>query len=184
MTKKTRRPVFLKDYYYHIYNRGASQRTIFREDENYLFCIGRIKKYSLELEISVIAYCLMPNHYHLMVRQDGDSPAGLLPQRVFNSYTKAYNKRYEVSGTLFEGPYKVNAVETESQLRHLPRYIHCNPVKHGFVEIPEDWEFSNYRDWIGRRKGTLVDFEFIRTFYGNAVSYMEIIGEYLVEEDW
>ena len=88
--------------YYHIYNRGARQGSIFREPANYLFVLARMRHYAKAFSISVIAYCLMPNHYHFLLRQEGEAPAGSLPQSVFNSYTKAYNKRYEQSGTLFE----------------------------------------------------------------------------------
>ena len=97
---------FAQDGFYHIYNRGAGHQVIFREDENYLFVLRQVKKYARELNIAVIAYCLLPNHYHFLLRQDSQQPAGLLPQLVFNSYTKAFNKRYERSGTLLEGRYK------------------------------------------------------------------------------
>lgn len=79
----------------------------------------------------MIAYCLMPNHYHFLVRQEGEYPGGLLPQRIFNGYTKAYNKLYEHSGTLFERRYQVKQVESESHLLHLCRYIHANPIRDG-----------------------------------------------------
>ena len=100
MTKA--RPAYLPGLFFHLYNRGHGRANIFKEDENYLFVIRKIKEYTKSLNLSVIAYCLMPNHYHFLVRQDGDSPAGLLPQRVFNSYSKAYNKWHDHHGTLFE----------------------------------------------------------------------------------
>lgn len=75
--------------HYHIYNRGARRVTIFREQTNYLFTISKLKKYSQAQGISILAYCLMPNHYHLLIRQDGEEAAGDLPQLVFNSYSKA-----------------------------------------------------------------------------------------------
>ena len=71
-----------KGMYYHIYNRGARQITIFREQRNYLFTISKIKEYSRANDIKVIAYCLMPTHYHILTRQDGEKPAGFLPQSV------------------------------------------------------------------------------------------------------
>jgi hypothetical protein len=93
--------------------------------------LRKMKGYVRELSLAPIAYCLLPNHYHWLVRQDGDVRAGLLPQRVFNAYGKAYNKRYGHSGTLFEGAYKVEPVLDEGHLLHLCRYIHANPVVHG-----------------------------------------------------
>jgi putative transposase len=79
---RSRRPEYLPGHYYHIYNRGADRAPIFREDDNYIFVLRKIKAYSRELDFVVIAYCLMPNHYHLLIRQGREQPAGLLPQRV------------------------------------------------------------------------------------------------------
>src|SRR5690242_1754357 len=104
--------------YYHIYNRGAHQTGIFREKTNYLFVLNKIRKYSRDLQVAVIAYCLMPTHYHFLLRQDAEKSAGLLPQFVFNSYVKAYNKRYDHSGTLFEARYKAKCVDKYSYLLH------------------------------------------------------------------
>jgi REP element-mobilizing transposase RayT len=94
-----KRPPFLPGHFYHIYNRGAYRQSIFREQQNYLFVLGKLKHYCCKLELTLIAYCLMPNHYHWLVRQEADRPASLLPQRVFNSFSKAYNKRYGHTGT-------------------------------------------------------------------------------------
>lgn len=168
-----------KGMYYHIYNRGMSRSTIFREENNYLFVIGKIKEVCHENQLSMIAYCLEPNHYHFCVRQDGDHPAGNLPQFVFNSYTKAYNKKYEHSGTLFEGRFRAKAIQTSSHLLHVCRYIHGNPVKDGLVANPADWHYSNYLEWIGERKGTLVDHKFIKEQFEDAEEYKKFLFEYL-----
>jgi putative transposase len=119
--------------YYHIYNRGAHQTSIFHEPTNYLFVIGKMKEYARKYNLAVIAYTLMPTHYHILTRQDGEEPAGNLPQFVFNSYTKAYNLKYAHSGTLFEGRFRAKPIQTKSHLLHLCRYIHGNPVKDGLV---------------------------------------------------
>ena len=129
------RPTDISGGYYHFYNRGNHKILIFREPDNYLFLLRNIKKYISDLNLTLIAYCLMPNHYHFLVRQDGDNPAGLLIQRIFNSYFKAYNKRYQQTGTLFEDNYRVKAITQTSHLLHLCRYIHANPVKDGFDGI-------------------------------------------------
>ena len=145
---RPRRPAYLPGHYYHIYNRGTNREPIFVEPDNYEFVLRKIKLYLRELALTLIAYCLNLNHYHWLVRQDGEQPAGLLPQRVFNSYTKAFNKRYERSGTLFEGPYKVIQIERPAHLVHLCRYIHANPVKDGLVDEIEQWPYSNYLEWV------------------------------------
>jgi len=165
--------------YYHIYNRGVSKSTLFREPKNYLFAISKIKEYSLANHLAMIAYCLEPNHYHFLVRQDGDKPAGNLPQSVFNSYTKAYNKMYSHSGTLFEGRFRAKPVQTGSHLLHLCRYIHGNPVKDGLVTDPANWPYSNYLEWIGERDGALVDREFIKNQFDNVGEYKKFLFQYL-----
>ena len=173
------RPKYYPGGIYHIYNRGSHLDSIFREPENYLFVLRKIKKYSTELHLGLLAYCLMPNHFHFLVRQGGDQPAGLLSQRVFNSYSKAYNKRYQHSGTLFQGPYRVKQVVQTAHLLHLCRYIHANPVKDGLVSEPEDWSYSNYLEWIGLRDGTLVDRDFIHEYFNLPGLYADFVKDYL-----
>jgi putative transposase len=174
-----KRPPYLRGKIYHLYNRGAHRLSLFREEDNYLSVLRKIKTYCRALALAPIAYCLMPNHYHLLTRQDGDHRAGLLPQRVFNSYTKAYNKRYGHSGTLFEGHYRVKLVENDRHLLHLCRYIHANPVKDGLVEAPADWPYSNYLEWTEAWPGTLVDRDFVRAHFPSPGDYAEFVEDYL-----
>jgi REP element-mobilizing transposase RayT len=170
---------FTAGHFYHIYNRGSGRQPIFFEDENYYYLLRLFKKYSQIMRITVIAYCLMPNHYHFLVRQDGEFPAGLLFQRVFNTYTKAVNKKYSRTGTLFQGRYRCILLVKTSHLFQLCRYIHANPVKAGLVASPELWPFSNFREWIGTRTGTLCDLDFVRTNFGTPNEYIEFVQEYL-----
>lgn len=165
--------------YYHLYNRGARRLSIFREPENYLFLLRRLKRILPGLELSIIAYCLMPNHYHFLVRQVGSHPAGSLVQYLFNSYTKAYNRRYTHSGTLFERRYLAKAVTDDTHLLHLCRYIHANPVKDGLVESPGDWPYSNYAEWVGQREGTLLDGAFIAAHFSSTQHYAAFVSDYL-----
>lgn len=173
------RPDYVPGGYYHFYNRGAHRVSIFREAENYVYLLRKMKGYVRELSLAPIAYCLLPNHYHFLVRQDGDVRAGLLPQRVFNGYGKAYNKRFDHSGTLFEGVYKVRPVFDEGHLLHLCRYIHANPVIHGIVDHVADWPYSNYLEWVGERPGTLVDRAFVSAHFCNADAYRDFVAKYI-----
>ena len=157
--------------HYHFYNRGAHRHSIFREPDNYIYVLKKIQKYVREFSITVIAYCLLPNHYHLLLRQDGENAASLIPQRVFNSYSKAYNKKYQHSGTLFEGNFKVKPVDNESYLLQLCQYIHANPIKHGLVNNLDEWPYSNYHEWMQVRSGTLVDHQFVNDFFPNRQEY-------------
>lgn len=176
-----RRPDYLPGLYYHLYNRGAHRDSIFHEEDNYLFVLRRVKAYCRSLSLTPIAYSLLPNHYHFLIRQDGEEPAGRLPQRVFNSYSKAFNKRYGHSGTLFEGNYRAIAVDDDTYLLHLCSYINANPVIHGMVADPADWPYSNYLEWIGEREGTLVDRDFVRARFPTPGSYQAFVGAYLAE---
>ncbi len=170
---------FVQGAYYHIYNRGANRQSIFRSDENYKFCLRLMQQYRQALNISVIAYCLMPNHYHWLVRQDGEETAGLLPTRVFNSYSKAFNNAYKRSGTLFEDRFDAILVETDEYLHHLCRYIHMNPVKDGFAAAPELWPYSNYPEWIGLRNGLLIDQVFVHAHFPDPQRYQAFVLDYL-----
>jgi putative transposase len=170
--------------YYHIYNRGARGKSIFRDKTNYLFVLDKMRHYSKALNLTFISYTLMPTHYHFCLRQDGEKPAGLLPQRVFNSYTKAYNKRYLQSGTLFEGRYHAKPVETENYLLHLCRYIHANPVKDGLVGDLDDWDYSNYHEWVGKRQGQLFDPDFVAAYFNTPQDYRNFVLDYLLTRDF
>ena len=174
-----RKTAFVRGGYYHFYNRGAGRQSIFQSDENYRFLLRLMRNVMPDLKVSVIAYCLLPNHYHWLIRQVGELPAGLLPQRVFNRYSKAFNNQQGRSGTLFEGRYKVIAVESDEYLRHLCRYIHLNPVRHGFAQDPAAWPYSNYLEWVNGRAGKLVDREFIVAHFRDARVYEEYVRSFM-----
>jgi putative transposase len=177
-----REVVFLPDQYYHIYNRGANRDLIFRCDDNYLFLLKRIKQYVAEYEIAMISYCLMPNHYHFVLRQGSEKQISAFIQAVFNSYTKAFNKMYERTGTLFEERFRAIAIERFDYLLHLCRYVHRNPLEAGLVKHPGQWQFSNYLEWIGQRKGTLVDKEFVHENFPDPSEYEEFVMTYIPPE--
>lgn len=170
---------WLPGQYYHIYNRGARGVTIFRQERNYAFVIKKLNHYLAVLNLTIIAYCFMPNHYHFLVRQDGEFPAGLLAQRIFNSYSKAYNHAYNHIGTLFVGRFQAKRVTNDEWLRHLCRYIHGNPVKDGIALAPNLWLYSNYLDWIQERDGELIDEEFIDAHFASRQAYKEFTLDWL-----
>jgi REP element-mobilizing transposase RayT len=160
-----------------VYNRGAGRQAIFREERNYLYLLRLLKAVAHECSVTVIAYCLLPNHYHWLLRQDGDISAGRVPTRVFGSYSQAFNRAYERTGTLFEGPYKVLAVNTDNYFVNLCAYIHLNPVHHHLVDVPEAWPYSNYLEWIEKRRGTLIDRDLVRAYFANPWAYEEFMRD-------
>jgi REP element-mobilizing transposase RayT len=170
---------WLPGNYYHLYNRGARRLIIFKESANYDYVIDKLTHYSERLSISSIAYCLMPNHYHFLVRQDGEHSAGLLPQRIFNAYAKSFNKRFQHSGTIFEGRYKAKHINSHAYLLHLCRYIHANPVRSGLVYQPEDWPFSDYVGWIGRGGNAHDQPAFLKAHFSSASDYQDFVQDYL-----
>jgi REP element-mobilizing transposase RayT len=163
--------VFEPGGYYHVFNRGASRGPIFFTPANYEYCLRLVKRHRGDCSVAVIAYCLMPNHYHFLLRQDSDTPLSKFLQWVFNPYVQSINTQEERTGTLFEGRFKHIRIESDSHLLLLCRYIHLNPVEGGLVAGPEEWPFSNYLEWIGRRAGTLKDEAFIRQHFGGPEDY-------------
>ena len=176
------RPKYLKGNYYHLYNRGRSRLSIFHRPEDYLDALVRIRKYSQALEIAIIAYVLLPNHFHILVRQDGSNRASLLTQRTFNGYAKKYNAIYKHSGTIFEGDAKGILVNREDHLLHLCRYIHANPLRHGFAKSLNAWPYSNYQEWVGLRKGKWWDADFVIDFFESSEQYQVFLTDYLISK--
>jgi putative transposase len=162
-------------HYYHIYNRGVERRNIFVSGENYFFLLRRMKEYLSAYPVALIAYCLMPNHYHLLLYAEQDGAPGHFLQRLFNSYSQAFNLQNKRKGTLFEGRAKSKMIFENDYLFHLTRYIHLNPVRAGLVAKPEEWIFSNYREFTGSRKGLLFDAEFLETQFGTPQEYQAFV---------
>jgi REP element-mobilizing transposase RayT len=162
-------------HFYHVYNRGVNRQRIFAHDGNYRFLLRRTKRYLKDYDLSVIAYCLMPNHYHFLLRPGEDDALSRFIQRLFNSYTQAFNRQHDRSGTLFEGRAKSILVDDERYVLYLCRYIHLNPVKAGLVTHPSEWPYSNYREWVGRRSGTLVDHTFIEADFSTPREYESFV---------
>ena len=173
---------FLPNCYYHIYNRGANKADIFRNDKDYVFLLKQIRKYVKEYDISMIAYCLMSNHYHFLLRQNGEAKISDFMQAVFYVYSSAFNTIYKHSGTLFEGPFQAILVDRSEYLLHLCRYIHRNPLEAGMAVVPEQWHYSNYAEFVGKRKGVLIDHEFVKVNFGSPDVYEDFVMNYVPPE--
>jgi len=146
-------------YFYHIYNRAIDGSLLFREKENYLLFILKIKKYLLP-ESDILAYCLMPNHYHLLVKvRKGKFPRAM--QKLALSYVVSFNRKYQRKGHLFKGRYQKKHIQQITYLLHLSRYIHINPLRADLVINPEDWLFSSYSEYIGKRKRDFVNTDIV-----------------------
>jgi hypothetical protein len=117
----------------------------------------------------------MPNHYHFLLRPEKEDALSRFIQRLFNSYTQAFNKQQDRSGTLFEGRAKSVLVDDERYVLYLCRYIHLNPIKAQLVEHPSEWTYSNYLEWVGQRPGTLVDRAFVQAYFPTPTDYESFV---------
>jgi putative transposase len=173
-----RGPVFAKDLYYHIYNRGAGKQKIFFIPANYEYLQGLVGRYSTKYGAKIIAYCFMPNHYHFLIRQGSDQPLSKFINALFNAYVQAVNQPQGRSGALFEGRFRHICVDRYEYLVHLCRYIHNNPRKAGVVDQLADWPYSNYLEWVGLRNSALKDDEFIKDqFPGGSEAYRQFVDD-------
>lgn len=98
--------------------------------------------------VQIIAYCLMPTHPHLILKQLEDRGVSIFMNNVLNSFTRYFNISHERKGPLWESEFKNVLVDTDEQLLHLTRYIHLNPVSARLINLPEDWDYSSYREYI------------------------------------
>ena len=139
--------------YYHIYNRGNNRENLFLEERNYHHFLKLYTRYVAPVA-DTYAYCLLKNHFHLLVRtkvvaEQDQARTTLKPSQqfshLFNAYAKAINKAYGRTGSLFEHPFERREVTTEQYLRRLITYIHHNPQKHGLIADFRDWPYSSYR---------------------------------------
>ena len=177
-----RKITFNPNSYYHVYNRGAHKTNIFCNDRDYVFLLKLVKEQAEKCDTTVIAYCLMDNHYHFALRQNGDVEISQFMQAIFNVYTKAFNTKYKQSGTLFEGPFKAVHVDRNEYLLHLCRYIHRNPIEASMVVKPGQWHYSNYAEFVGKRRGSLVDNDFVKINFGTAEAYEDFVMNYVPSE--
>ena len=121
--------------YFHVYNRGVNRERIFFEERNYTYFLRRMRESVESSAVTVIAYCLMPNHFHLLLRQEEQYALSDFMKGVCDGYAKAINNARKRSGHLFEGKYKLKHVTDEKYLIHITRYIHMNPVRAQLVRL-------------------------------------------------
>jgi putative transposase len=160
----------LENQLYHYYNQGNNRENIFFSRENQMFFLKNFRKFVLP-HCQVLAYCLMPNHFHFLINSTKESVlekkvGGLMVpalnngfRQLLSSYAQAINKQEGLSGSLFRQRTKAKLLEGKDEQYPFIcfNYIHQNPLKAGLVEKMEDWEFSSFQDYIGLRNGTLCD---------------------------
>jgi len=157
--------------YYHIYNRGINSDLLFKENSNYEYFL---KLYDLHIEpmAETYAWCLMKNHFHFLIRikdkEEIKTENVIQPSQsfsnLFNAYTKAFNKKYNRHGALFERPFKRKLIENENYFQNLIAYIHNNPVHHSICEHPLQYPWSSYITCISNKPTKLKRKEVMKLF--------------------
>lgn len=164
--------IFESGQYYHIYNRGNNKENIFIEEKNYSYFLEKIKKYLLPVT-DVYAYCLLKNHFHIVLRiKDEEELPEKLKEKIhlpfsnlFNSYSKSINTAYNRTGSLFQEHLQRNRIENEEYLKQLIVYVHLNPVKHKFTKSFETYLHSSYRSFVSNKE-TSIDRDYILELFG------------------
>ena len=186
MPAKNRIKKYLSGGVYHIYNRGLEGMEVFRDEQDYQMFVRIMRRYLEEVEIKekpgfklgrpyllrrrqqmslvgevgLMAYCLMPDHFHLLLQQEGQEGMVKFMRRVGTNYGMYYNRKYKRQGPVWENVYRAKMVgEEREKLLHVTRYIHLNPVvrkvaRFGPVETvtvskPEEYSYSSYRCYLG-----------------------------------
>lgn len=142
---------------YHVVTRGNRQQTIFHEPEDYLRYLALLREARTRWQLRVIAYALIPNHAHFLVRT-GSHPLGYVMQVVQGKFARWYNRKYRLTGHVFQGRYFARLCTDEGYLWALVRYIHDNPVHAALAWSPEAYPWSSARAYAGH-PDELVDLE-------------------------
>lgn len=188
MPSKFREKVYLPDTYYHIYNRGVNKRSIFKTAEDYATFLNLLKRYLddkpvldnkgreyewLHNKIELLAFCLMPNHFHLLIYQQDPDAMTRLIRGVGISYTGYFNKKYKRLGPLFQDRFKASIITRDDYLQHISRYIHLNPYNY------QTWEFSSLPYYKGDKKTGWVQPErILELFDDNRSEYIKFLADY------
>lgn len=164
---------------YHIITRGNNRRRKFRSHDDYLKFLLFLESQKAKRPFYLYAYCLMPNHVHLLAEMQ-DDPISRVMQALLTTYSQYHNRKYRKVGHLFQGRYKAILCQTDRYLGELVRYIHLNPVRAKMVAKPEDYEYSGHRAYIGMDRSGLVDAEpVLRHFGANKRKAVEVYTQFV-----
>lgn len=173
--------------YYHVYARGNSRSEIFLDADDYTVFLNLFKRYlsseqrhnklgvpypHLRNKVELLCFCLMSNHFHLLVYQKDQGSMSLLMRGVMTSYSRYFNAKYDRSGALFESRYKASMIMNQSYLEHITRYIHLNP---------KEWQaypYSSLAFYVGKRRAEWLRPERIMELFKNDEDYFTFVSDY------
>ena len=151
-----RKLAFEQGMFCHVVNRGVDREPIFFGDRDYSFFLQSLDRFVAGPGIRLVAYCLMPNHFHLLLKLDQDLLSRTL-QRLTMSYSLATNLRRRRTGPLFTGRFRAVRVKADDQLAYASAYIHLNPLRAGLSPSPQNWPFSSYRTYVSGTSSVRLD---------------------------
>ena len=186
MPTKNVAKVFIPDSFYHIYNRGWNLGKVFIDNEDWRHFesllirhlsptpkqdkLGREYKHYYP-EVRLVAYCLMGNHFHMLLYQYDETAITRLMTSLMTAYTAYFNKRHQRRGSLFESTYKAVLIRDDAQLMHITRYIHLNHANY------TTWPHSSYSDYLGQSREWVESGRILELFSSPEV-YKEFVADY------
>lgn len=198
----------VNEFYYHIYNRGVNRRQIFVNKHDYIHALNIIKFYNyvdypirfskfklLSLDqrreiwgrlvnsqryVDIISYCLMPNHFHLLVKQNIDNGISKFMSNFQNSYTRYFNVKNDRTGHLLQGQFKAKKIDSDEQLLHVSRYIHLNPYSSAVVKDFDNllsYKWSSLPEYQDKESFNICNKDIIKTYFHKKADYFEFVKD-------
>ncbi len=170
-----RRPrLFAPGLLYHVIVRGNQRQKTFVTERDYHAYLERLSTYRQRYEVVLYAYCLMPNHVHLLV-QTAAEPLSKFMQGLQQSYTQYFNRTHRKVGHLFQGRYKAIVCEKDRYLLALIRYIHLNPVRAKLVTRPQEYPYSGHQAYLRGKATEVLDPARGLAWYGGSEAYRRFV---------
>lgn len=160
---------YLESSYYHIIVQGIDREYIFKEEKYKIIYKSILKKNLENTDISVLAYCIMDNHAHILIHSENVSEITKIMQKTNTSYAKLYNKTKKRVGYVFRDRYYTQEILTQEQLLNCIVYIHNNPVKANITDSKSKYLYSSYNEYLKRRE--LITQESVRLVFGDNEHY-------------
>ena len=145
-----------KNCIYHILNRGNGKQNIFHKEQDYKAFIDLVKEAKTRYSVKIFAYCLMPNHFHLILMPHLPEELSKFMQWLMTSHVRRYHKHYGTSGHIWQGRFKSFIIQKENYLLTAIKYVEGNPVRAGMVSSSKNWNWSSHRETIYERSKQII----------------------------
>lgn len=143
-------------FIFHVLNRGNARQPVFHKDADYAAFVRVIEEALSSFDVRMLAYCLMPNHFHFLLQPEKGIEVSKLMHWVLTSHVRRYHQHYGSSGHVWQGRYKSFIVQEDQHLLTVVRYIEGNPVRADLVKTARKWRWSSHRERLDRRTGNIL----------------------------